>query len=115
MGTQDGKKSFLVFKNNKYSTVQTDQVAFIYINYTSPSIVTFQGEEYFINQSLDQVQQQLSSKQFFRLNRQYLTNFSAVKEVEHYFTRKLFVRLVVPTPEKLLVGKEKTTVFFAMA
>jgi len=111
IGADEGKKSFLVFKNNKYITVQTEQIAFIYINLTSPSIMTFQGEEYSLNQSLDQVQSQLSPKQFFRLNRQYLINFSAIKEVEHYFARKLFVRLVIPTPEKLLVGKEKTTNF----
>lgn len=109
--TDNGKKSFLVFKNNKYVTVQTDQIAFIYILYNAPSIITFSGEEYSINQSLDQIQNQLSEKQFFRLNRQYLINFSAVKEVEHYFARKLFVRLLVPTPDKLLIGKEKTTTF----
>lgn len=111
IGGDEGKTSFLVFKNNKYITVQTDQIAFIYINYTSPTMVTFKGDEYDVNQSLDQLQQQLSAKQFYRLNRQYLINFSAVKEVEHYFARKLFVRLLISTPDKLLVGKEKTTSF----
>lgn len=107
----DGKKSFLVFKNNKYTTVQTDQVAFIYIRNESSTITTFQGNEYTLGQSLDQIQALLSSKQFFRLNRQYIINFSAVKEVEHYFDRKLFVKLVIPSPEKLIIGKEKTTAF----
>ncbi|ULT25803.1 hypothetical protein KUH03_02065 [Sphingobacterium sp. E70] len=33
---QESKKtSFLVFKNNKYLTVKTDDIAYIYINYTS--------------------------------------------------------------------------------
>ncbi|MGN7823309.1 LytR/AlgR family response regulator transcription factor [Chitinophaga sp. 22536] len=111
ISVDEGKKSFLVFKNNKYLTVQTDQIAYIYIKYTSPSIVTFKGEEYTITQSLDQVQQQLSAKQFYRLNRQYLINFTAIREVEHYFARKLLVNLHVNTPEKLLIGKEKTAVF----
>ena len=107
----EGKKSFLVFKNNKYTTVQTDQIAFIYIKFTSPSIVTFKGEEYIVNQSLDHIQEQLSASRFFRVNRQYLVNFDAIKEVEHYFARKLYVKLKVDTPEKLLIGKEKTTTF----
>lgn len=109
--TQENKTSFLVYKHQKYITVEISQIAYLYIQYASPSIVTFSGEEYSINQSLDQVQQQLSDKQFYRLNRQYLINFSAIKEVEHYFSRKLFIRLVVPSPEKLLIGKEKTTAF----
>ncbi|TAM99208.1 MAG: response regulator transcription factor [Chitinophagaceae bacterium] len=111
IGLDGGKKSFLISQNNKYITVLTEQIAFIYIKFTSPSIRTFEGEEYYISQSLDYVQNQLSDKQFFRLNRQYLINFSAIKEVEHYFNRKLLVRLVVPCPDELLVGKEKSTAF----
>lgn len=111
LGRDEGKKSFLVFRHNKYVTVPTDQIAFIYIKFTSPAIVTFTGEEYTINQSLDQVQQQLPESQFYRVNRQYLINFSAIKEVEQYFTRKLFVHLTIPTPDHLLIGKEKTTAF----
>lgn len=111
IGLDEGKKSFLVFKHNKYTTVQTEQIAFIYIRNDSASIMTFQQEEYAIDQSLDQVQTSLSAKQFFRLNRQYLVNFSAIKEVEHYFGRKLFVKLTIPSPDKLLIGKEKTSAF----
>jgi two-component system response regulator LytT len=111
IGPDEGKKSFLVFKHNKYTTVPTEQIAFIYIRNDSPTIMTMKEEEYTLTQSLDTLQSQLSSLQFFRLNRQYLVNFSAIKEVEHYFDRKLFVKLVVPSPEKLLIGKEKTTAF----
>lgn len=113
VGNDEGKKSFLVYKHNKYTTVQTDQIAFIYIRNDSSSIMTFQEQEYAIVQSLDQVQSLLSPKQFYRLNRQYLVNFSAIKEVEHYFARKLFVKLTIPSPDKLLIGKEKTTAFLS--
>lgn len=113
VGLDEGKKSFLVFSKNKYTTVQTDQIAFIYIRNDSSTIMTFQGQEYAITQSMDQIQGLLSPKQFYRLNRQYLINFSAVKEVEHYFARKLFVKLTVPSPDKLLIGKEKTSVFLS--
>jgi DNA-binding LytR/AlgR family response regulator len=111
IGLEDSKKNFLVFKSNKYTTVPTDQIAYFYIKHDLVTIVTFQSQEYSLDQSLDQVQNSLSTKQFFRLNRQYLINFSAVKEVEHYFARKLFVKLSIATPEKLLIGKEKTTAF----
>jgi two-component system response regulator LytT len=113
IGLDEGKKSFLVFKNHKYTTIQTEQIAFFHIKYDACYIMTFQGQEYSIDQSLDQVQALLSAKQFYRLNRQYLINFSAVKEVEHYFARKLLVKLVVPSPEPLLIGKEKTSAFLS--
>lgn len=106
-----GKKSFLVFKHNKYTIVPTDRIAFFYINNESPTIMTLDKQEFAITQSLDEVSGLLSAKQFYRLNRQYLINFSAIKEVEHYFARKLFVRLTFDTAEKLLVGKDKVTHF----
>jgi DNA-binding LytR/AlgR family response regulator len=106
-----GKKSFLVFKNNKYITVPTENVAFFYVKYESSMIMCFDRQEYFVNHSLENIQNLLTDKQFFRLNRQYLINFQAVKEVEHYFARKLLVNLSVPVPEKLLVPKEKVSQF----
>ncbi|HEY9048472.1 MAG TPA: LytTR family DNA-binding domain-containing protein [Ohtaekwangia sp.] len=111
MGMDEGKKNFLVFRSNKYTTVPTDQIAYFYIKNELVTIVTFQSQEYTLDQTMEQVQSSVSSKQFYRLNRQYLINFSAVKEVEHYFARKLFVKLSISTPEKLLIGKEKTTTF----
>ncbi|RAI97582.1 LytTR family two component transcriptional regulator [Chitinophaga skermanii] len=107
----EGKTSFLVLHQNKYITVRTDQIAYIYIKFDAPYIVTFQQQKYTVSQTMEQLQSQLSSKQFYRLNRQYLVNFDAIKEVEHYSSRKLALQLSVPTEEQLTVGKDKMTQF----
>jgi len=112
-GENTGKSSFLVFKNNKYQTVHTENIAFFYIKNETPTIMSFDKTEYQITQSLDEVHKLLSPTQFFRINRQYLVNFSAIKEAEHYFSRKLIIKLKIPTEEKLLVGKEKATAFLS--
>jgi DNA-binding LytR/AlgR family response regulator len=106
-----GKKSFLVLKNKKYINVLTENIAFFYVKYESAMIMSFNKEEYFVKYSLEQLQQLLPEKQFFRLNRQYLINFHTVKEVEHYFARKLVVNPVIPVKDKLLVSKEKVSGF----
>jgi len=111
LATPAGKKSFLVFKNNKYSNVPTENIAFFYVKYESSVIVCFDRREYSVNHSLEQIQNLLTEKEFFRINRQYLVNFNAVKEVEHYFARKLLVNLVIPSKENLLVPKEKVSSF----
>jgi two-component system, LytTR family, response regulator LytT len=105
------KKSFLVFKDNKYLTVSIENIAFFYVKYESSIIARFDGKEYFVHHSLDQIQSLLNGNQFFRVNRQYLINFHAIKEVEHYFARKLLVNLTVPVSDKLLITKEKVTNF----
>jgi two-component system, LytTR family, response regulator LytT len=106
-----GKKNFLVFKHNKYLNIATDTIAYFFIKHEATMIMTFDKQEYSVNQSLDQIYSLLSPEQFFRLNRQYLVNFTAIKEVEHYFARKLLVNLTIPTPEKLLINKEKVQQF----
>ncbi len=106
-----GKQSFLVFKHNKYLTIPTERIAFFYLKFESTLIVCLDTQEYAVNYSLEQVQQSLSDEQFFRLNRQYLINFAAIKEVERYFARKLLVRTAVPFSEKLLVPREKARYF----
>lgn len=108
-----GKESFLVFKNQKYTTVQTENIAFFYIRNDASTITCFDKQEFTLSQSLDQITALVSSKQFFRVNRQYLVNFKAIKEIEHYFLRKLFVKLVIETPDKLLINKEKTPAFLS--
>src|SRR4051794_13674664 len=102
-----GKKSFLVYRHNKYVTIPTENVAFFYVKYESSIMVCLDRKEYSVNYSLEHLQHLLSDLQFFRLNRQYLINFNAVKEVEHYFARKLLVRLIIPVEDQLLVSKEK--------
>jgi DNA-binding LytR/AlgR family response regulator len=111
LASSTGKKSFLVFKNNKYVNVLTENIAFFYIKYDSPMIMCFDRQEYFVNYSLEQIQNLLPQKQFYRLNRQYLINFNAVKDVEHYFARKLLVNPVIPVKDQLIVSREKVTEF----
>lgn len=108
---QTGKTSFLVFMQQKYKTVHIDDIAFFYIRHDATWIMCFDKQQYPITQSLDQITQAVSAQQFYRLNRQYLVNFKAIKEIEPYFLRKLYVKLSIETPEKLLVNKEKATNF----
>ena len=105
------KQSFLVFKQHKYVTVPVENIAFFYTRYEASTIVCMDRKEYPLDHSLDQIQRSLTGKQFFRVNRQCLVNFNAIKEVEHYFARKLLATLVIPTTEKLIVPREKTRLF----
>ncbi|MBL1220513.1 response regulator transcription factor [Chryseobacterium sp. L7] len=112
MNQPAGKSSFLVFKNQKYTTIPTESIAYFYIHNEITHLVTFDKEQFQLSQPLGQVAEQVAGKQFFRINRQYLINFKAIKEMEHYFQRKILVKLTIETPEKLLINKEKTHSFF---
>jgi len=107
------KKSFLVFSQNKYFTVPVEKIAFFRVKPECCVICCFDNQEYRINYSLDQIQNLTSGKQFFRLNRQYLLNFQAVKEVEPFYGRKLIVNLIISVSDALLVSKDRVIDFLA--
>jgi len=106
-----GKQSFLVYKNGKYTTVPTNNIAYVFTRNEQTTLVTFDNDFFTLDQSLDETSGQVDPKNFFKLNRQYLISFNAIKEVEHYFARKLLIKLNIPLEEKLLVGKDKSTLF----
>lgn len=107
------KKSFLVFKNQKYTTVKTEDIAFFYIRNNVVSLVNFNRQSFILSRSLDQITGSVSSEQFFRVNRQYLVSFNAIREVELFYMRKLHVKLLVDTAEELFINKEKSADFLA--
>ena len=109
--TPTGKKSFLVSKGNKYVNVPTENIALFYVKHESTQIMCFDKLGYYVNYSLEQIQSLLPEKQFYRINRQCLINFNAVKEVEHYFSRKLLVNTMIPTDDKLIVSRDKVSEF----
>lgn len=106
-----GKSSFLVFTDNRYTAIPIDNIAYFYIRLEMPAICTFDGKEYFVQQSLDHISTVVPPGQFYRINRQYLINFNAVKEVEHYYGRKLLIHLKVPTSDQIILNKNNTTAF----
>ncbi len=105
------KKSFLVFQRNKYQAIPTEKIAYFFIKNELPALFTFSGETYFLQQSLKDIYSLLSPQQFYRITRKYLVNFDAIKEVEHFFSRKLLVHLKVHVAESLLINKNNTTAF----
>lgn len=110
---EEGKNSFLVYNQNSYVSIPTSSVAYFYKSLSGIYMVTDDKKKLLMNESLDQLHRQVGKENFYRINRQYLIAFKNVIEVQHYFERKLIVKLSVTTEDKLLVGREKVTEFLS--
>lgn len=71
---------------------------------------TFDGEKYRLQGTLEEWQGKLMSSNFYRINRQYLTAYKAIKNVEQTETRKLKVNFVLPT-EDVYISKPNAASF----
>lgn len=103
--------AILVSSGEKYIPIDVSDIALFFIQSGNTYLYTLDEKKYYYQQSLEDLELNLSSKQFFRVNRQVLINFSSIKEIEHYFNRKLLLHLKVQFPEKITVSKEKAQTF----
>lgn len=67
--------------------------------------------EYPVNYTLDELESKVSPTDFFRANRQYLIAYTAIKEIENYFERKLLIKLNQPVPFEIIISKAKAASF----
>ena len=111
LATSTGKKSFLVFKNNKYVNVPTENIAFFYVNYESSAIMCFDKQEYFVTHSLDQIQSLLPQSQFFRINRQYIIHIEAIQQMHAHSKARVRIDLAPAAHEEVIVSTEKSPYF----
>lgn len=106
------KTHFLVpVKGDKLLPLAVNSVAYFYIADGIVKAVTLQGEEYVINQTLDELMESIDPRLFFRANRQYLVAKDAVKDISLWFNKRVVVNLCVATPEKIVVSKNRVSEF----
>ncbi len=107
---QPTNASILVHHREKVIPLKQDEIALVYIRNEMVYLKTFEGINYVINKSLDELDSILGN-QFYRANRQYIVNRASVKDVTTFLTRKYLVNLTFQFPEQIIVSKEKMTSF----
>ncbi|MFC3196501.1 LytR/AlgR family response regulator transcription factor [Parapedobacter deserti] len=104
--------SILVNHKEKIIPVKVDDIAVFYIENQVTYLTNFAGKTYFLNKTLDQIEQ-MCGKKFFRANRQFLINRDAVGDASHHLSRKFSVRLTIPFEHSITISKEKLSEFLA--
>ena len=106
------QRSVLVYHKEKITPVKIEDIAHFYLQHEVTQLLTFDQQHYYLNHTLEELEKMVAGA-FFRANRQFLVNRVAVKDVSQYFGRKLLINLTFSFPEKITVGKLKTTPFLS--
>jgi two-component system, LytTR family, response regulator LytT len=107
------KTSFLIRFRGKMIPVPAKDVAVIALENETPYLYQFNKEKHPVFKTIDDIDAQLDSHLFFRINRQMIINRDAIKDIEPFFNRKVIVNLVVPTVEKPVVSRLKVAPFLS--
>ena len=104
------KERFLVKKGQQLLSIDAKNIAYVF----SEDKITFlqtTSAKYLINYSLDDLEFKLSPKDFFRLNRKCIAAYSSIQKIEKYFNGKLLVELHPSYKDKIVVSREKASLF----
>jgi len=106
------KKSFLIPYKDKLLPVPVKDFAWFEIQQSVISGTRLDGVVHILEErSLDELATFLDPQQFYRANRQFLINRSALKEVVQYFNGKLLVKMTPQPSEQVVISREKVTQF----
>jgi two-component system response regulator LytT len=108
---QPYKSTILVNVREKIIPVATRDIAYFNMGHSVVEVCTLQQQKYFTTGSMDELEKTMDPELFFRANRQYLIGRAAIANAERSFSRKLMVKLIVPTAEAIVVSKAKASEF----
>jgi DNA-binding LytR/AlgR family response regulator len=105
------KKRFITKQNDQIIVLQVEEIAYFYAEDKATFIVSRAGKRYFSEYSLDNLEDQLDPKSFFRLSRGCIANIQAVKSVSKHFNSRLKIKLEPSFVEDILVSRIRVPEF----
>lgn len=101
------KKRFLVQVGKKMMTINTDEIAFFFVENKATYLQTFSGKSYLVDHSLSKLESQVDPALFYRVNRRFLINSRAIESIYYLSANRLKVNLNPPYKEEVLVTIDK--------
>ena len=101
------KSRFLVKGNDKLIPVAASDIAYCYTAQDIVYLMRHNGRKHSIDFKMDQLEELLDPAQFYRVNRQFLCQITAIDQVHPYFNGRLKL-LISPAPaEEVIVSRDK--------
>ena len=106
------KTQFVVRVGEHLKVLPLDQIAYFFSLEKATFLQTAEGRKFVVDYTMDQLETLLDPRRFFRLNRAYLAQQSAIQDIIHYTNSRLQTVLKPMAPDaQVLVSREKVNVF----
>jgi len=104
---QQYKTRFLVRHGEQLLPLPATQAAWFQSRHETTTLAATDGRRFVVDYTLEQLEQLLDPRQFFRLNRQFLAQLPSVQRLHPYFNGKLLLDLQPAPSEEVIVSREK--------
>jgi len=107
------KTRFLTKIGDQYKFIPVNDVAYFYADRNTIYLVNHQNQKSIVDFRLDELEQQLNPKDFFRATRSHIVSIQSIKKVHKHFNSRLLVELNPKTDEEVLVSRVKVDEFLS--
>ncbi|MCA0234466.1 MAG: LytTR family DNA-binding domain-containing protein [Bacteroidetes bacterium] len=102
---------FMVSRGEKVMSVTTDQIAYFEGEDRYVYLIKKDGTRYIVDYKLSDLEDLLDPKQFYRLNRSFITHFSSIKNIFNVSKSRVKVELEPSAKREIMVSSENTQEF----
>jgi len=105
------RKSYLVYHQDKIIPLAVEDISWFYKSNQVTYACTNSNKKYVIDDTLDKIQNEVSSVNFYRANRQFIISKNAIENISIYFNGRLIINILPKPDEKIIVSKAKSNDF----
>jgi DNA-binding LytR/AlgR family response regulator len=108
---QEYQKRFMATSGEKIVSLKTEEIAYFVGHQRYVFLVNFKNEQYLVDFTLEKLEDLLNPNDFFRINRQFIVNFGAIKNMYAYLRGRIKLELTPPSKEEAIVSIERAVLF----
>lgn len=108
---KDYKSRFMVKLGDHIRSITSDQITLFYADGRDVYLITKQERKFIIDYTLETLEDLLDPSQFFRVNRTFILNIDAIKDVIVYSNSRLKITIHQAFDKEIIVSREKVGPF----
>lgn len=101
------RSRFLLPYRDGYKSLLVEDITYFYSELKITRATLYTGTEEIVPQTLEELEQQLDPKLFFRANRQFIVYINAIQQIHNYFNGKLKIDIKNDPDVEIIVSREK--------
>jgi DNA-binding LytR/AlgR family response regulator len=105
------KKRFLIRVGSKLEALETKDCAYFFVDQKLVFVRTIDDKRYPMDQSLDELEANLSANEFFRINRQFIVRYESIGAMHVVSKSRIKLELIPQTDMDAIVSAEKSPRF----
>jgi DNA-binding LytR/AlgR family response regulator len=91
--------------------IEVDAIAYFYVYDRAVLLKTIDNKKFVLDYTLDELEQVLEPKQFFRANRSFIVSVKSVVQLQDYFNSRLVLTLQPAIDAQVVISREKVNEF----